>query len=153
SARYRVVLVEREAVCGYHSTGRSAASFTENYGNSVIRRLARSSRAFYEHPAPGFSGVALAKPRGILTIARTDQLAALARAFERGRGSVPDLTEIDAEEAVRRVPILRRHYITGAFLEPRSLDIDVDATHQAFLKGLKARGGTVMTDAEVTALE
>ncbi|WP_287369660.1 FAD-dependent oxidoreductase, partial [Mesorhizobium sp.] len=39
-----VILLERESHCGYHSTGRSAASFTENYGNAVIRRLAIASR-------------------------------------------------------------------------------------------------------------
>ncbi len=33
----KVVLLERESHCGYHTTtGRSAASFTENYGNGVI---------------------------------------------------------------------------------------------------------------------
>jgi D-arginine dehydrogenase len=153
SARYRVILLEREAFCGYHSTGRSAASFTENYGNAVIRRLARASRAFFERPSPGFSDLPLVAPRGIITIGRADQLAALGRAFERGRASVSDLVEMDSADAIARVPILRSDYVAGAFFEPRSLDIDVHATHQAFLKGVKARGGTLLTDAEVLALE
>lgn len=126
---YRVVLLEREEFCGYHSTGRSAASFTENYGTSVIRRLAWASRAFFERPPPGFSEVALVAPRGILTIARADQLDELARAFERGRDFVPDLAQIEASAAVARIPILRRDYVAGAFLEPRSRDIDVHAAH------------------------
>jgi D-arginine dehydrogenase len=153
SARHRVVLLEREAFCGYHSTGRSAASFTENYGNAIIRRLARASRAFFERPSPGFADLPLAAPRGIITIGRADQLAALGRAFERGRASVSDLAEIDPADAIARVPILRVDYVAGAFFEPRALDIDVHAVHQAFLKGLKARGGTLLTDAEVLALE
>jgi D-arginine dehydrogenase len=153
SARHRVVLLEREAFCGYHSTGRSAASFTENYGNAVIRRLARASRAFFERPPPGFAEVPLVAPRGIMTIGRADQLAALGRAFERGRASVTDLEEMDPADAVARVPMLRSDYVAGAFLEPRSLDIDVHAVHQAFLKGLRERGGTLLTDAEVLALE
>ena len=153
AARYRVVLLEREEFCGYHSTGRSAASFTENYGTSVIRRLARASRAFFERPPPGFSEVTLVAPRGILTIARADQLGELARAFERGRDFVPDLAQIDASEAVARIPILRRDYVAGAFLEPRSRDIDVYAVNQGFLKGFKARGGVVINDAEVAALD
>ena len=45
-----VVLLEREAHCGYHTTGRSAASFTENYGNGVIRRLVLASRSFLSDP-------------------------------------------------------------------------------------------------------
>jgi D-arginine dehydrogenase len=152
-ARHRVVLLEREAFCSYHSTGRSAASFTENYGNAEIRRLARASRAFFERPPPGFAEVPLVAPRGIMTIARADQLSAFARAFERGRASVPDLEEMDPAGALARVPILRRDYVAGAFLEPRSLDIDVHAVHQAFLRGLRERGGTLLTDAEVLALE
>jgi len=152
-ARRRVVVLEREAFCGYHSTGRSAASFTENYGNAVIRRLARAGRAFFERPPPGFAEVPLVVRRGIMTIGRADQLAALAGAFERGRASVPDLVEMDPADAVARVPILRSDYVAGAFLEPRSLDIDVHAVHQAFLKGLRERRGTLLTDAEVLALE
>ena len=33
-----VIVLEREPQCGYHSTGRSAASYTENYGGAIIRR-------------------------------------------------------------------------------------------------------------------
>jgi D-arginine dehydrogenase len=44
----RVVLLERESQPGYHSTGRSAALFTETYGNRAIRILTGASRAFYE---------------------------------------------------------------------------------------------------------
>ncbi len=42
----RVILLEKERQCGYHTTGRSAASFTENYGTGVIRRLVLASRGF-----------------------------------------------------------------------------------------------------------
>jgi len=148
----RVVLLEREQFCGYHSTGRSAASFTENYGNAVIRRLARASRPFFEHPPAGFSEVALVAPRGILTIARADQLGMLESAFEEGRTFVPDLREIDASAVIARVPILRRDHVVRAFVEPRSRDIDVHAAHQAFLRGLRARGGVIVTGSEVVAL-
>ena len=41
-----VTLLERESRGGYHATGRSAASFTENYGGELVRRLAMASRAF-----------------------------------------------------------------------------------------------------------
>jgi D-arginine dehydrogenase len=153
AAHRKVVLLERETFCGYHSTGRSAASFTENYGNSVIRRLAGASRAFFENPPPGFSETPLVAPRGILTIARADQLDALAEAFAEGRSLVPDLVEVAPADAIARVPILRREYLAGAFLAPRSRDIDVHAAHQGFLKGLKARGGVIVTDAEVTSLQ
>jgi D-arginine dehydrogenase len=153
AAHRKTILVERESFCGYHSTGRSAASFTENYGNTVIRRLARASRDFFERPPTGFAEAPLVTLRGMLTIGRTDQRAALDAELARGREYVPDMYAVDADDAVRRVPILRRNYVAGGVVEPRSLDIDVHGVHQAFLKGFKARGGSIATDAEVTSLE
>jgi len=41
----RVLVLERESQPGYHTTGRSAALFTENYGNRTIRRLERVEAA------------------------------------------------------------------------------------------------------------
>lgn len=52
SSRGRVVLLEREAQPGYHSTGRSAALYTETYGNAVIRALTVGSRPSTTPPWP-----------------------------------------------------------------------------------------------------
>src|ERR1700733_129818 len=68
-----VIVLEREPHCGYHSTGRSAASFTENYGGTLIRRLAIASRAFLASPPADFSDHPLLSSRGMFTIARADQ--------------------------------------------------------------------------------
>ena len=43
-----VTLLEREAVPGYHSTSRSAALFSEYYGNEAVRALTVASRPFYQ---------------------------------------------------------------------------------------------------------
>lgn len=148
-----VVLLEREQQFGYHSTGRSAASFTENYATTLIRRLAIASRAFLEAPPAGFSEHSLLSPRGLLTIARADQLDKLAHDLEIGRGFVANITAIDAADAVARVPILRRDYVAGAFFEPDSKDIDVHGLHQGFLRGAKLRGAQVMLNADVLDVE
>src|SRR6266436_3290768 len=93
-----VVLLERETRCGYHSTGRSAACFTENYGNAVVRRLAIASRAFLDTPPP------------VITIGRSDQLPLLQQQLDEARALVPSITRIEAAEALSRVPILRADY-------------------------------------------
>src|ERR1700710_26637 len=80
AGRARVLLLEREAAHGHHTTGRSAALYIETYGNAVIRGLTRASRAFFEAPPQGFCDYPLLTPRGCLNIARPDQLAALAAA-------------------------------------------------------------------------
>lgn len=148
-----VILLERESRCGYHSTGRSAASFTENYGNAVVRRLAIASRAFLDNPPPGFCEHALLTPQPVITIARTDQLPLLRQQLDQARALVPSITGIEAAEAVSRVPILRTDYVAGAFIEPHSMEIDVHGLHQGYLGGARMRGARVVVDAGVTAVE
>src|ERR1700688_4472576 len=148
-----VILLERESRCGYHSTGRSAASFTENYGNAVVRRLAIASRAFLDKPPPGFCEHPLLTPQPVITIARTDQLTLLRQQLDQASALVPSITKIEAAEVLSRVPILRRDYVAGAFIEPHSMEIDVHGLHQGYLRGARLRGARVVVDAAVTAVE
>src|SRR6478736_6977272 len=53
----KVVVLEMEASAGYHSTGRSAAVMSENYGPALWSRLVTASRAFLETPPDGFADV------------------------------------------------------------------------------------------------
>lgn len=152
SAFAKVRLYEREATCGYHTTGRSAASFTENYGPPTIRRLVLASRSFLTEPPDGFADHPLLSPRGMLTVARPDQMEALDAELKRGLEFCPTMQRVELDEALAMVPVLRRDYLGGAILEPDSKDIDVHGLHQGFLRGLRGRGGTVTTDAEVLGL-
>src|ERR1700759_5671592 len=90
-----VVVLERESRCGYHSTGRSAASFIENYGNEPVRRLAMASRGFLESPPSGFCGQPLIKKRGTLNIGRADQHEELARSLDAARVLVPSIERLE----------------------------------------------------------
>jgi D-arginine dehydrogenase len=144
----RVIVLEQETRAGVHSTGRSAALFSETYGNEVIRSLSRASRAFLDDPPAGFCETALIRPRGALYVATEDQqdrLQALeisAATFERLSGA----------EARRRVPILRPQASVAALYEAGAMDIDVDALHQGFLRRMRRLRGRLVTDAPVTAL-
>lgn len=153
AAHGEVVVIERETVPGYHSTGRSAAVYTETYGNRVIRALAAGSRPFFDLPPPGFSDHPLLAPRGVLMIGRADQGKALERAHAEGRKLVANIRRLDSQEAGRMVPVLRSEYVSGAVFEPDARDMDVDAIHQGYLKGLRARGGRLVTDAELKGLK
>src|SRR5215213_7594491 len=77
SAGKRVALIEAEEVAGYHTTGRSAAIWVQNYGPSDVRELTRLSRSFYESPPSGFAEVPLIRHRPVLTLATPDQRADL----------------------------------------------------------------------------
>jgi D-arginine dehydrogenase len=148
----KVIVLERESQCGYHATGRSAASFTENYGTPLIRRLAIASRPFFESPPAGFSEHPLVLPRGMITIAREDQLGVLDEQLRRGRDLVPSMHAITPREAIARVPVLRPDYVAGAFVEPDSREVDVNGLYQGFLKHARLRGVRILTDAGVKGM-
>jgi len=50
-----VTVLEREDQPGYHSTGRSAALYSETYGPKIIRKMSTASRAFFITPPDGFT--------------------------------------------------------------------------------------------------
>jgi D-arginine dehydrogenase len=147
SASRDVILLEREARPGYHSTGRSAAMLSETYGVPAVRALARMSRSFLADPPAGFAETALLSPRGMLHLAGRHQLAALDAA-----GPTPPLVQRLGPAAVcDLVPILAPGYVAGGLLEPDAMAIDVDALHQGYLRGVRRRG-RLITDAEVTGI-
>ena len=152
SSELRVSILERESQPGYHATGRSAAIFSEIYGNAAIRALSRASRPFFFDPPEGFSDVPLIGRRGSLYVARADQLERL-NAF----AAIPEIAEatmrLSAREARIFAPLLRENHICAALHEPAASDIDVHALMQGYLRQLRAQGGRLLTNAEVLALE
>jgi len=148
----RVVLIEGEERPGYHSTGRSAALFTEIYGNSLIRSLTRGSRGFLFGPPPAFAEVPLARPRGCLYIATADQSAAL-KDFANQPDIRPATRPMSADEARRLCPVLREEYVVEALYEPASADIEVHSLHQGYLRWFRSRSGTLLTSAPVHGIE
>ena len=148
---HRVAILEREEFPGYHSTGRSAALFSEIYGNSVVRALSRASRDFYYAPPQGFSPDPLVKPRGAMYVARKEQLPQL-ESFAANSDLAGSIRHIAPEVALAACPILRPEYVHAALMEPDAADVDVAALHQGYLRQFRAAGGTLVTDAHVTDL-
>jgi D-arginine dehydrogenase len=148
-----VVLIERESQPGYHSTGRSAALYSETYGNPTVRALTVGSRPFYDDAtASGFSEHPVLTPRGVLLIGRDDQRASLDRSFQAGSVLTPTVRMLNDAETLKLAPMLRPDYVVGAVWEPDAMDMDVHAIHQGYLRGLRARGGRIVTDAELLGI-
>ena len=148
----RVLLLERESQPGYHTTGRSAALFSETYGNACIRALTVGSRDFYDGPPPGFTDGPLLSARGVLSLARPDQLGRLEDWAMTVADVAPDVHMVSAGDVLTQVPIVRPSYLAGAASEPGARDIDVNALHTGYLRGGKARGVELVCDAGVQAL-
>ncbi len=144
-----VLLLEREAHPGYHTTGRSAAVFSETYGNEVIRALSVASRPFFATPPSGFADYPLWAPRPVLFIGRSDQVVQLDDWYQGAQRLVSGIRRIDAAEAARLLPALRAGYAAGGVLEPDAADLDVNEIHRGFLRAAKRRGAEMLCDAEV----
>ena len=147
-----VVVLEQESQPGYHTTGRSAALFTETYGNLTIRTLTSAGRAFFQAPPAEFGEHPLLTPRGTLMTARADQIGALEAALAQTPTTVEPVRRIDAAEAIALNPALNPDYIAAAIYEPAARDIDVHALHGGYLRALRQRGGRLVTGAGVQAL-
>lgn len=153
SRSVRVVLLEREAQPGYHTTGRSAALFAESYGTPQVRALTLASRAFYERPPEGFADHPLLGDRGALFVGPRDQQRELDALYGIVSAFTDRARRLNASESQELVPVLAPLFAEGAVLDPVSADMDVHAIHQGFLRGIRGHGGAVRCDAEVVAVE
>ncbi len=144
----RVIILEAEELAGYHSTGRSAAIFIQNYGNGVIRALSRASRAFFEAPPSEVAAGSLLTPRGILFIAQPGEEPLLDEIVEEAEGLLP----LTPRQACEKVSILREEKIAAAAYETDASDIDVAGLHQGCLRAAKTAGAELATERQVTGI-
>jgi D-arginine dehydrogenase len=149
----RVVLLEREAQPGYHATGRSAAMYSETYGNAVVRAITTASKSFYFNPPPGFSDYPLVTPRGSLVVGAAADHDVLQQMLLSMRALVPNIEWWTQAEILQRVPVLRPECAVFGVYEPDAMDMDVHAIHQGFLKSAKAAGAELVCGAEVLRIQ
>lgn len=151
AAEKSVLLIEAEEFPGYHSTGRSAAFWSETYGGPAIQPLTTASQAFLASPPTDFSDRGFLSPRGALHIGTV-----------ANRADAEELQADFAESSValERLPMqaIERH-LSGrrdgwdiALWEPDCCDIDVAALHQAYLASARRLGCEIMCRAPVRAL-
>jgi D-arginine dehydrogenase len=149
----RVLILEREHVAAYHTTGRSAALHSETYGSAEIRAITVASGRFYRKPPAGFTDHPLLTPRGALIAGRAEQQAATQKAAADYARLVPSVRWLDPVEALRRQPLLKPEAAAGGAIFEEAEDMDVAAIHGGFLKGARAAGAVLRLNAEVTHVD
>jgi D-arginine dehydrogenase len=147
-----VIVLERELHAGYHSTGRSAALFSEIYGNETIRALSRASREFLLSPDPAFCDSRLLQPRGVLYIGTAQQRGAV-QALRDAPDVSDHLDSLSTQQALALVPVLRSECAAHCLYEPAAMDIEAATLHQSYIKGLRRRGGRIVMNCEVSTIE
>ena len=147
----RIAVLEQETQPGYHTTGRSAAMYTEVYGNATIRAMVKASRRFMEEPEPRYAEHSLLSPRGALMVARADQAGRIDDFLsEMDR---PDILEqVGRERCLELSPALDPGYVAGGVYEAPAMDIDVHGLHQGYIRVFRSLGGRIVTDAGVTGI-
>lgn len=148
----RVIVLERESMPGYHSTGRSAALYIAAYGTPQVRALTLGSRAFFDQPPAGFAEHPLLTPRGELLVDLIGDPGELQRQYLSAKALVPETRLLDVEESMAMMPILRREKVHGGIYDPTVCDIDTDALYQGYLRGIRRNGGEIHTDSDVQKL-
>lgn len=151
--RARVLILEREHVAAYHTTGRSAALHSETYGSAEIRAITVASGRFYRKPPAGFTDHPLLTPRGALIAGRAEQQAATQKAAAEYARLVASVRWLDPAETLRRQPLLKPEAAAGGAIFEEAEDMDVAAIHGGFLKGARAAGAVLRLNAEVTHLD
>ncbi|MGH3476416.1 MAG: NAD(P)/FAD-dependent oxidoreductase [Pseudonocardiaceae bacterium] len=153
AAHRQVTLLETETSLATHSTGRSAAMYVPGHGGPVVRALINASGPRFASLAEELGAPALLRPRPVFWAAFDDDGEQALRAELAERADEPDApVELSPEQAVARCPVLRRGLLRVAAVSEAACDLDAMALHQAYLRGLRLRGGLVRVAAPVTGL-
>jgi D-arginine dehydrogenase len=147
-----VVLLEREAQPGYHTTGRSAASLVEWDPIPALQELKLQSAPFLRHPPSGFAEQPVLHPSGILATfqepvwSAAQQVAPLLA--ERG----VQIELLSPSAVVERVPVLSPAHVDGGILLPEDGHLDVHELLWSYLRQARRRGVETRWGVEVTAI-
>lgn len=140
SALGRVVLFEAEDALAYHTSGRSAAMFEQNYGQPSTIALNKASRAFHEEAD-------VLGPRGLLLAGRASEAAAFAKDQK-----AMQLAPLTIAEAQAMFPTLDTTVVDRAAYDAQAWDIDTDKLLQTFVRTARGNGGQIMPKARVSAI-
>jgi glycine/D-amino acid oxidase-like deaminating enzyme len=146
-----VVVLEREASCGYHATGRNAAMCRQITEHDRFTELTVRGAAFLAAPPVGFSDAPLLRRTGSILL--TDDAAAAAAIVDRAATFDVPANRLARAEVLARWPRLEHAHFGAAVGFPTDGVIDIHALLQGYLAGIRAGGGQVIVRCEVQGFE
>jgi D-arginine dehydrogenase len=130
----KVLVLEREAYPAYHTTGRSSAFYMEAYGNETVRKITQASRDFFDQPPEYFTDLPLLKTSGALFIATAHQQKQLHALYDEVRHRINGCQLVDQFFIKEKLPPVNTEMIVNGFWEPHSMEIDVAALLDGYIK-------------------
>ena len=146
----KVAILEAEAFPGYHTSGRSAAFYSESYGGPVVQPLTTASHPCFLAAEAETGEAWLGAARRALYVGRAHQLEAL-REMQALFPAV-EMQLIGPQQVAAHAPMLRPEWTAGGLWEPGVRDINTATMHQAFLRTFRRNGGVLKTGWRVTGL-
>jgi len=155
SAKTDVCLLERESDLAYHTSGRSAAVYSEIYTDGLSGMLSGLSRPFFESPPAGFTEQALLDTNGCLHTAAVQELDQLRAIYRERAGQIRGLELLDPAQLSARMPILRTQddSIHGALWEPLAARLDVAELIAGYRRQTLRNRGEIQCNAEVLEIK
>lgn len=141
-----VTLLEAEDTLGYHTTGRSAALYTECHGAGPLRLLAKASREYL------VSGEHLSTSRPVMFVSPPGCEERLTDLLGRFSPLVPNLERLSPAQVSETCGAFAVDGTAGGVLEPDSLDLDVDGIQTSYTKTIRANRGIILTKARVQTI-
>jgi Glycine/D-amino acid oxidases (deaminating) len=141
----RVLLIEAEERPGYHTTGRSAAFWSESYGGPGVQPLTTAS-------GPVLNTLGLLSPRQALTLGRSADRPRVQAFAEQYDAIGVEMIFLERSGLDEFVPGLRPEWECGV-LEPSCCDIDVAGLHQHYLRKARLAGAELRCRAGLAAAE
>jgi D-arginine dehydrogenase len=145
-----VLVLEREATCGYHASGRNAALGRQLTEDDAVTALTMRGAAFLRNPPAGFAETPLwAQTGSVLLVDRAGELEHLCA--QARRWELPHEV-VGARELAACWPVLEGVPMAGGVRFSTDGVIDVHALLQGFLRGARDRGARVEVGCEVLGI-
>ena len=146
--RASVVVIEAEPELFHHTSSRSAQQMQPTYGPAPVRALTTASIPLVDEKAER-AGTPVYTPRPLLWLHSSEERGP----FETLLATVPGLTAIGADEAVRMLPVLKPELLVDAAVDLSAVEVDVPLLLAWYRAEAVESGTTVVTGARVTAVE
>ena len=147
-----LVLLEQEAIPGFHSSGRNAAMIRQCVSDPALAELTRDGAAFLCHFPSDWPVPVKLKQNGSLLLGSGEGWERLRRDAELGRSLGVDAVLWTPEQAKRHVPVLQQAEFDGAVWCASDGVIDIHALLTGYLAAAAGKGMRIRYRAAVRAV-
>lgn len=148
AGRARVVVIEAEPQLFHHTSSRSAQQMQPTYGPAPVRALTTASIPMVQAKAER-AGLRIYVPRPLLWL----HYEQTPDRFDALLATVPGLTPIGADEAVRLLPALDRAPLADAAIDASAVEVDVPTLLDWYRADAVATGTRIIAGSRVTGAE